>query len=263
MQNHVRLVASSHASENREHLVRLLEMGRRTAGFDPDRSVRAREVRSAAADGSKITVTVLFLRTGKESVLETIENWFFSRSDRKLGREIVDAAFPDLAGAIGKTSFPPWLGTNRITVKDLDGKVTPDNRISAAFSVSCQEAAAAFHAVLGGGSGVNPSSGQVCLAESTNIYIRSCLGLSARSRMAQADKMHAQFIQLVGALRSADWTLYSLDTRQRLVKQARDFCTAWSGHKARNRERHAHTVRTGNLVRIDKLVDAFEKSFPA
>src|SRR6476620_9338189 len=95
MQNHVSIIASKHASKQRGQLVRLMEMGRKTAGFDPDRSVRAREVKSKAADGSEITVTVLFIRTGKESVLESIENWFFSKQDQKLGRQLFERAFPE------------------------------------------------------------------------------------------------------------------------------------------------------------------------
>jgi len=109
MQNHVSLIASRHVSEQRGQLIKLMEMGKRTAGFDLDRSVRAREVKSKTADGSEITVTVLFIRTGKESVLESIENWFFSRQDQKLGRQLFEQAFPDWKGIEKNHSSSPYL----------------------------------------------------------------------------------------------------------------------------------------------------------
>src|SRR6476620_10382237 len=98
MKNHVSLTLSGHVSEQRGQLVRLMEMARRTDGFDLNRSVRARQIKGKAADGSDIKSTVIFVRTGKESVLESIENWFLERGDQKLGKQIVKKAFPTLAG---------------------------------------------------------------------------------------------------------------------------------------------------------------------
>jgi hypothetical protein len=263
MQNHVRVEASSHASEQRMQLLRLMEMAKKTACFDPDRSVRARKIKSTAADGSESTITVMFIRTGKESVLDSIESWFSSREDQKLGRQISEAAFPGSADIEEKTVFQSFFGKDRITVRTLYDKVPPHLKISAAFRVSCQEAAEAFGAVLGNGPGMRSPSGKLGLSENATVYIRSCLGLSARSNKAKADEMFEEFSRLVTGIQSTDWKLENLEVRQRLVERAREFCTAWTQHKAQKPERHAHTVRTHNLVVLDELVACFEKSFPA
>ncbi|WP_194712346.1 hypothetical protein [Noviherbaspirillum soli] len=261
MHNHVSLMASSHASERRGQLIRLMEMGRRTAGFDLDRSVRAREVKHKGADGSEMTGTVLFIRTGKESVLESIENWFFSRQDQKLGRQLFEQAFPEWKDTSKKTFLNSLFEKDRITVRTLDDKVDPRKKASAAFRISWQQAAEAFRTVLDRHPGKGYLPGQWRLAGSQIVYIRSCLGLPAR--WSKDDEMFGKFMAFAAGLQSDDFRLATLDTRQRLVEQARQFCTAWSRQKARKPERHKHTVRTGNLGFLDELVIQFQKSFAA
>lgn len=263
MQNHVSLIASRHVSEQRGQLIKLMEMGKRTAGFDLDRSVRAREVKSKTADGSELTVTVLFIRTGKESVLESIENWFFSRQDQKLGRQLFEQAFPDWKGIEKKPFLKSLFEKDRITVRTLDNKVDSHKKASAAFRISWQQAAEAFRTVLKNYLGKGFVPGQWWIAECQNVYMRSCLGLSARCRRAEADEMLDDFMKLAIGLQNDDFKLATLETRQRLVGQARRFCTAWSSHKARNPARHENTLRAGNLAFLDELVMRFEQSFPA
>ena len=261
MQNHVSLMASSHASEWRGQLIRLMEMGRRTAGFDLDRSVRAREVKRKGADGSEITGTVLFIRIGSESVLESIENWFFSRQDQKLGREFFEQAFPAWKDTSKKTLLRSLIERGRITVRTLDDKVDARRKASAAFRISWQQAAEAFRTVLNRHPGKGYLPGQWRLAGSHIVYVRSCLGFSPRC--SKADEMFEKFIAFAARLQSDDSRLDTLDERQRLVEQARQFCTAWSRQKARKPERHKNTVSTGNLAFVEELVIQFQKSFAA
>ena len=261
MQNHVSLIASTHASEQRRQLVRLMEMARKTAGFDPARSVRAREVKSKAADGSEITVTVLFVRTGKESILESIENWFFSRQDQKLGRQLFERAFPEWQGTEKKTFLTSLFEKDRITIRTLDDKVEPRKKASAAFRISWQQAAEAFRTVLDRHPGKGYLPSQWGFAGSQIVYMRSCVGLSPRC--SKADDMFEKFIAFAEGLQSDDFRLVPVDTRQHLVEQARQFCTAWTGQKALKPERHKHTVCTGKLGFLDELVVQFQKSFAA
>jgi hypothetical protein len=262
MQNHVWLVASNHPSEQRGQLVRLMEMARKSPGFDINRSVRAREVRKTAADGSETKVTVLFIRTGKESVLETIENCFLSKGDRRLAKKIFETAFPEWAGSQKKTFLQSLFWQDRIAVKTLDDRVPPYKKGSAAFRLAWQEASVAFGKILESAAGKRFASETSPMGSDASLPMRSCLGLSARCRKKEADDLLDGFIELIRGLQSADCKLNTLETRQRLVEQARRFATAWTGQKQRNPKRHRHTVCTGNLGVLDKLVTCFDKSFP-
>ncbi|HEX8883497.1 MAG TPA: hypothetical protein VF797_03295 [Noviherbaspirillum sp.] len=152
---------------------------------------------------------------------------------------------------------------DRITVRTLDNKVDSHKKASAAFRISWQQAAEAFRTVLENNPGKGFVPGQWWIAECQNVYMRACLGLSARCRRAQADEMLDNFMKLAIGLQNDDFKLATLETRQRLVGQARQFCTAWSSHKARNPARHENTLRAGNLAFLDERVMRFEQSFPA
>lgn len=261
MQNHVCLVASNHPSEQRAQLIRLMEMARKSTGFDINRSVRAREFRKKAADGTDAKVTVLFIRTGKESVFESVENWFLSKGDRHRAKTIFENAFPELAGSGKKTFLQSLLWQDRIAVRTLEDRIPSHEKVSAAFRLAWQDASAAFHQVLESDAGKRFVSETVSTRNDASLHIRSCLGLSARCRKQEADDLLDGFIELTKALQRAEYKLHSLETRQRLVEQARRFAAAWTGQRQRNPERHAHTVGSGNLIILDKLVTCLEECF--
>jgi hypothetical protein len=233
MSHHVsrQISAGLSDSDKCKQISALMHKARKTPGFKSSASFRAIEETKQNPDGNQEKVIVLFVRTGKESLLENLKSWWNRKEQQALAEKFIRDAFGAALSNVVKIDCGcmPWFTSSpRIGPDELAVKVVNTGQSRAAeYSLVVENMARDVQHFRG--KNKTPGAGSfINVFDNAKLGIRGCLGLSkGTTSLEKFNKLFSSFIKLLDAVSGQPIVPIDAKNQKELIDGAQEFCRLW------------------------------------
>jgi hypothetical protein len=255
--------ASLAAGDKRSRILTLMHETMKTPGLKSGASFRALEKTIwNPTTGTPEKITFLFVRTGKESLLEKLKSWWNRKGQHALAEQFIRDAFGDALRNVAKS--------DRIRPNALATAISVDESEAAAYSLAMEQMVRDIQPVLAKKKAASEgkaseAGGTADFFPDSKLDFCSCLGLSRRrSRLDDLDNLSGGFARLLKAISMQPVAGTGAKEQKELIEGARKYCQCWQERWTAQPGLHFNMAkRNPDIATMNILVASFLRHAPA